>query len=147
MSKVARYHVHTVSWGAVQVADDAASTLLTLTATGAGVWAAVDAHETLRQGAFDFATGTEIRHAFVVYYQFTTWSAGNLAFRLRDVTNSLTIATATRDTAGTYNDVSTWSTAFTNLPLADARVELQYSLVAPTTCDFYSAVWDTSRWP
>jgi len=139
-----KYHIATVSWGATQGASLAASSTVELAATGAGTWAAIDGHEVLREGGFAFATGSPmVTHYLYVRFAVSLLADTTLSFRLRDVSNSLTIATATPESIG---DTSAYSTTFSNLPASDARVELQYTLVAPRTCLFYWALWDMSRW-
>src|SRR3990167_1215486 len=71
---IPKFHHQPMSWGATQANGEYDSTLLTLAATGAGVWAVIDGHEVTRQGALAIDTETEV--GFYVHARVAQWSSG-----------------------------------------------------------------------
>jgi hypothetical protein len=141
---IAEYYLHVATWGVDQDGtgeDRDIQTTATLAATGSGVWATLDTHRTIRLGAFAFEGGVD--HRFYVGLAETVIAAVNgIQFRIRDITNSLTIATATPPFGGGPTVLYyPFSDTFSNLPAGDALVELQYTLISPSTCKWFSAFW------
>jgi len=141
-SGIPNHHKPLISWGATQDAAGSVSALLELAATGAGNWTVIDGYEELRQGALEFED--DIALYFEINFITTQWATGNLLFRVYDVTNSVVIASAA-PTSGdlTYAIDQSLDNA---LPAANARLQLQYVLIGPTTCAFYKALFDLYKW-
>ena len=139
---IPKFHHQPMSWGATQANGEYDSTLLTLAATGAGVWAVIDGHEVTRQGALAIDTETEV--GFYVHARVAQWSSGNLTFRLYNVTGAVVLLTAPWTWGGDYFAYD--DTLDNALPAGNARLQLQYNLIAPTTCRFYNAMLDFYKW-
>lgn len=148
---VSAYELFMANWSPEQdgVTDDRdIITIQTLAATGAGNWTVLDTNRTIRLGAFAFEAG--VTHTFRVGGIDSILQTGaDLSYRIRDVTNSLTIASFALSSlfptgigfAPVYPSTST----FSNLPSGDALIEFQYELIAPSTGAWFSAVWQVSR--
>ena len=145
---IAEYYLNMATWGVDQDGTSEDRDIITyqeLSATGSGVWATLDTHRTIRLGAFAFEAG--VIHRFLVGVGLTTIIvADDIQFRIRDITNSLTIATVTPTLPFSALNVRyDYSDTFTNLPAADALVELQYTLISPSVCNWASAFWRTRK--
>ena len=142
---IPRYKLPLISWGATQANGSKDSTALTLAATGLGVYAPVDAHETVHQGALAYDTDTDVY--FWLYYSLIPFTYDPF-FRVQDVTNGVTIIHAVPYPAGQTNFMrgivldNPW-------PAGNARLELQYSLTATYvgTLKFYVAGCEAYLWP
>ena len=139
---VETYVLAEVNWGIAQ-SSGTRTTALALSTVG---YTAIDSHEVIRAGAYAFDTGSNVSHTFMVCFEWTTYLASNLIFRLQDVTNALTISTITPGSSTVGAATFVTSTTFANLPAANARVELQYTMTSTAAAKFYAAAWYVNRW-
>ena len=136
MSVVAQAGVCKV-WGAVQDLSQTAASV-TLSATGAGVWAPVDNEEGIRAGDFSFPD--DAAHSFWVGLYITAFAGHIPSLRIRDATSGLTLATAQCYLHVYFHS----SEAFSNQPTENSRLHFEYTLTDGEV-EWYLAAWEWAR--